>query len=162
MIPVHSFLYQKHVNCNSNDLASGTLTVNLYNTFTCDRTHFCFILQLSGNIYFVHISFEQCTGRWERFQFSGGNKFSLTSLINSFQGGKNLFFIPNPFTNQKRLEEEKKLKKKMKKKEREERLKKEGKFLTEKQKQDKRRLEQMLAAMKEAGKLSSPPHRLLF
>lgn len=52
---------------------------------------------------------------------------------------------------QKRLEEEKKLKKKMKKKEREERLKKEGKFLTEKQKQDKRRLEQMLAAMKEAG-----------
>ena len=67
------------------------------------------------------------------------------------------FFIPNPFTNQKRLEEEKKLKKKMKKKEREERLKKEGKFLTEKQKQDKRRLEQMLAAMKEAGKLSFPP-----
>ena len=45
----------------------------------------------------------------------------------------------------------------MKKKEREERLKKEGKFLTEKQKQDKRRLEQMLAAMKEAGKLSFPP-----
>lgn len=43
------------------------------------------------------------------------------------------------------------MKKKLKKKEREERLKKEGKFLTEKQKQDKRRLEQMLEAMKEAG-----------
>ncbi|GFS24671.1 eukaryotic translation initiation factor 5B-like [Elysia marginata] len=52
---------------------------------------------------------------------------------------------------QKRLEEEKRLKKKMKKKEREDRLKQEGKFLTVKQKQDKRRLEQMLAAMKEAG-----------
>ncbi|XP_059144688.1 eukaryotic translation initiation factor 5B-like isoform X2 [Physella acuta] len=52
---------------------------------------------------------------------------------------------------EKRLEEERKLKKKMKKKEREERLKKEGKFLTEKQKQDKRRLEQMLEAMKATG-----------
>lgn len=48
------------------------------------------------------------------------------------------------FHKQKRLEEERRLKKKMKKKEREERAKQEGRFLTEKQKQDRLRLNQML------------------
>lgn len=52
---------------------------------------------------------------------------------------------------QKRLEEERRLKKKLKKKEREERAKKEGRFLTEKQKQDRMRLNQMLEIMKEQG-----------
>ena len=52
---------------------------------------------------------------------------------------------------QKRLEEERRLKKKQKKKEREERLKKEGKFLTEKQKQERMRLHQMLNNIKEQG-----------
>ena len=43
------------------------------------------------------------------------------------------------------------MKKKQKKKEREERLKKEGKFLTEKQKQERMRLHQMLNNIKEQG-----------
>lgn len=49
------------------------------------------------------------------------------------------------------MEEERRLKKKLKKKEREERAKKEGRFLTEKQKQDRMRLNQMLEIMKEQG-----------
>ena len=60
-------------------------------------------------------------------------------------------FINTLPVGQKRLEEERRLKKKQKKKEREERLKKEGKFLTEKQKQERMRLHQMLNNIKEQG-----------
>ncbi|KAL8617183.1 hypothetical protein ACOMHN_014353 [Nucella lapillus] len=55
------------------------------------------------------------------------------------------------FEEAKKQEEERRLKRKQKKKEREERLKKEGKFLTEKQKQDRLRLNQMLDIIKEQG-----------
>merc|ERR1712013_814923 len=50
-----------------------------------------------------------------------------------------------------RVEQEKRDKKKQKDKERKERLKKEGKLLTPQQREQKRRAEQMLEAMKQQG-----------
>ena len=53
---------------------------------------------------------------------------------------------------QERLEKEKRERKKLKEKEKKERLKAEGKYLTAKQKENKRRAMQMLEAMKARGK----------
>lgn len=55
------------------------------------------------------------------------------------------------------MEEEKKQRKKQKEKERIEKMKKEGTYLTKKEKQDKARALQMLEQMKAAGTLSLYP-----
>lgn len=55
------------------------------------------------------------------------------------------------------MEEEKKQRKKQKEKERIEKMKKEGTYLTKKEKQDKARALQMLEQMKAAGTLSYVP-----
>lgn len=61
---------------------------------------------------------------------------------------------------QKKKEQEKREKKKLKEKERKERLRAEGKLLTDKQKQDKRRAQEMLEAMKAQGLYTKMMHHL--
>ena len=63
----------------------------------------------------------------------------------------NVILFSMHFCFQRQLEEEKKLKKREKERARKERLKSEGKLLTEKEKQDRRRFNQMLESMKEQG-----------
>ena len=73
--------------------------------------------------------------------------FHCCALVHAAPGADKTLLI----CAQKRIAEEIKLRKKQKKKEREERAKQEGRYLTDRQKLEKKRAEQMLRSIQELG-----------